>query len=245
MASVLRKRVNKKLPRAMTELISRVNTHGDSFVRAFDDKEPRMTQIAEEFEEIATKVKKMLGKSGELTLGGLGAAIGIIAAPFTGGMSLALAAGSVATATGVYLLIKNHLMAEDSAKLESLRKNVMEITEPMMKDLKEIKVSCDKLEQNPSDFKDMEEFQRLHDKVKTVSVFVFDQTEGLMVFIDEMQMLILNIIKLSQEESKTLTGMIVKSGDECKKLIQEFADVKEELQAFKLKTAVSKKCSIL
>lgn len=241
-----RRKVNRKLPPQLSELIIKLIEHADSFIRVFDNEESKMKGVERVFEKIGAEVKEKL-KTACLARGvGIGVGLlGLLAAPFTGGASLA-AAAAVGTVAGVTItvgaMIALFIIQNGSAeKLERLGKEFMKIVKPMNKELAEIMAISEKLEQKSTEIQDedmradMEEFQKVIRRVGSTSVQVKAELQKVIMFFSELVRLIMKVMKttLSPEEDKKLPGFIIKSGAQCRTIIRDFNETKKELQAFK------------
>lgn len=212
-----------------------------------------MKAIAKQFDKIAADVQKKLDNAddfmkGVLIGGGVGlgvAALGVLAAPFTGGASLVVSAGALAgsvggvAALGLFTCIVKALIESGGARdLEKLGKEFMELARPLNDHLREIKTLSNRLQQNAIEcvfMGKLNEIQRLFTRVTDVSEQVYVQMQRMMEFMGDLVRLVLIILKKisSPEQDKELTEKIVKSGTECWKTIREFQRMKEELQSFR------------
>lgn len=236
-----RRKVNRKLPPQLSELIIKLIEHADSFIGVFDNKESKMKGIEREFEKIGAEVKEKL-KTASLVRGvGIGVGLlGLLAAPFTGGASLAAAAAGFTISVGA--MIVQFIIENGSAeKLERLGKEFMKIVKPMNKELAEIMAISEELEQKSTEIQDedmradMEEFQKVIRRVGSTSVQLKAELQKVIIFLNELVRLIVKILKttLNIEEDKKLPGFIIKSGAQCRTIICDFSETKKELQAFK------------
>lgn len=248
-----RREVNRKLPPQLSELIIKLIEHADSFIRVFNNKEPRMREIERKFEKISAEVKEELEtadavKTGGLITGGVGVAVGVLgllAAPFTGGASLAVtaaASGGIVGVAGVTItvgaIIIEFIIKNGSAvKLQRLGEEFMEIVQPMNKHLAEIKAISETLKKKFIKIQnaDMKEIQALLSQVRSISVRATAELQKVVEFLSELVRLIMKIFKttLSSEEEKKLPDFITKSGAECRSIIRDFSGKKKELQTFK------------
>ncbi len=243
------RRGSKELPPNLSELMNKLIKHGASFIKVFDNSEPKMRQIVGEFQVIAKEVKEMQERTdtvrrGGAVIGGV-ALIGIIAGPFTGGASL-LAAGAAATG-GVAVVGANvtKVMKENGSatKVEKLGKEFLEIVETLKNDLEEIKTTCEKLEQQSAEVQakntltDVDEFQRT---IRRVSELRERSKKSLVVAVTVMEvignllLLFLGILRVTAtpEEDKKLRDSIIQSADQCQKVVVEFDKMKTELKDF-------------
>ncbi|XP_039635497.1 uncharacterized protein LOC120545315 [Perca fluviatilis] len=190
MAATPRPRWSKNLPPDLSELMNKLINHSASFIREFDSSKQKMRAIAGEFREIADEVRKMPKRTNEartprdiaraIVMGaGVGIAVMALAAPFTGGATLAVvgplavaagAAGGAGAARAVHVM-KNKKDKRRMKKVKRLEKEFMKIVEPLKKDLEEIKRMCEKLEQRSAGdqagktLADMEDFQKIMTQV--------------------------------------------------------------------------------
>ncbi|XP_039635480.1 uncharacterized protein LOC120545305 [Perca fluviatilis] len=271
MAFILR-RSNKDFPPNLSELMNTFITHTTSFIRKFASSEHRMKEIAGEFREISEEVRKMQKRTDKVrTAGavaggvGVGAVIGIgllvLAAPFTGGASLAavaplaVAAGAAAVggavAGGAAVVVGVNVtktMKENRSvnKVEELGKDFMEIIEPLKYNLEKIKKTCEKLEQRSAELQaektltDMEDFQRSLRQVSEVagrSEEVLSSAAILMSVIGGLLLLIVKVFRLNatHEEDNMLGNSIIQSADHCQKVVKDFDEMKKELKDFSVK----------
>ncbi|XP_039634611.1 uncharacterized protein LOC120544724 [Perca fluviatilis] len=110
MASRPRRRRSRDFPPDFSELMNTLKNHAASFIREFGSREQKMREIVREFREISDGVRKMqeitdrVRTVGAVT-GGVGIGLSVLAALFTGGVSLAVvllvaAAGGAVTGAG-------------------------------------------------------------------------------------------------------------------------------------------------
>lgn len=224
-----------------------LNRRGAAFVQDFDRQEPRMVQIAREFDRIAAKVKEIIDEADKVaTVGtvtavvGLGVtALGLIAAPFTGGGSLVAAAGAVTAVVGggvaITAKVVQFLRETDSGKdLERLGNEFMGIARPLNEDLKEIKVMARELQVDAADCYLAEKVRRVEDALRLVDD-ASGAVEEAIAFIKSLVQLILKLLMRisTDKEEDELTKKIVKSGEQCWKIINRFREVKTDLQGFR------------
>ncbi|KAK2863550.1 hypothetical protein Q5P01_003083 [Channa striata] len=219
----------------------------DSFIQVFDNSEDRMRQIAAEIQKLADDVKQMhTGTNGYRAVGGVMFTLGLVAVPFTGGMSLALA-GATATLGGVTVVgtnVKKMLRENHSAKtVDELGKEFMKIVEPMKNDLELIKTTCEKLENKSAEVQaehtlsDMEEFQRILTRVSELGK---KSEEALIVAVIVMNVIhdlisvMMSIFRVTAtpEVDQKLTDSIIQSADQSLKTVDEFERMKAELREF-------------
>ncbi|XP_039635483.1 uncharacterized protein LOC120545307 [Perca fluviatilis] len=151
--------------------------------------------------------------------GAAGAAV--IAA--VGTIGAGLAAGSAILVAGVNVT-KGRLESVSINKVEELGKDFMEMVEPLKKNLKEIKRTCEKLEKRSTELQtgitliDMLEFQRSLSELVRRGVLS--------------AMWNIFTITATPEEDRKLTDSIIQSADRCQKVIDELEKMKEELKDF-------------
>ncbi|KAA8578499.1 hypothetical protein FQN60_007279, partial [Etheostoma spectabile] len=175
-------------------LQSKISKDGLRSKKKMEQKPPeeKMRQIEGEFRKIADGVREIQEGAGRvITAGavagglGLGATVGlgilVVAAWFTGGVSLAvgllavavgLLAGGGTVARGAAVVFGGNVtkaMKENGSakKVEELGKEFMEMVEPLKNNLEKIKKTCEKLEDRSAELQagktltDMEDFQRI------------------------------------------------------------------------------------
>lgn len=123
--------------------------HATSFIQQFNSSESQMRQIVREFLKIAEELREMQSKTD--TVGTVGVVFvigGILAAPFTAGLSLAAGAtAAAAAATVVTTNVIKILSEKDKAKeVKKWGEEFMAKVRLMMKNLEDIKTICEKLE---------------------------------------------------------------------------------------------------
>lgn len=152
------RRWSKDLPEDLSQLMDKLIKYAASFIKAFDNSEPKMGRIVKEFQKIADEVRKMqettdrVRTAGAVT-GGTGIVVGILAALLTGGVSL-LGAGAAAVGGGVVFganTTQARIEKESAKKVEKLGEEFLEIVEPLKNDLEEIKTTCEQLEQQSAE----------------------------------------------------------------------------------------------
>lgn len=246
------------MPPDLSELMNKLTEHAASFITLFDNDEPKMRDIVRRFQKIAAEVRKNQETTdGARTAGTVGGGVGVgvgllalLAAPLTGGASLAVAAvatgagavGGAATVVGANI---SKIMTEKGSaeKVEKLGKEFMRIVEPLKNELQEIKTTCEKLEQRSTEaltddtLSDMEEFHmilrrvsKLKEKSKDMLVTVL---EG-MGIIGNLVTLLVRVIRVTAtpEEDQKLRDSILQSADQCQKVVYEFDKMKNELRNF-------------
>ncbi|XP_032363502.1 uncharacterized protein LOC116676646 [Etheostoma spectabile] len=236
MAYVPRRRWSKNLRPDLSELMNTFITHATSFIRRFANSEEKMRQIEGEFRKIADGVREIQEGAGRvITAGavagglGLGATVGlgilVVAAWFTGGVSLAvgllavavgLLAGGGTVARGAAVVFGGNVtkaMKENGSakKVEELGKEFMEMVEPLKNNLEKIKKTCEKLEDRSAELQagktltDMEDFQRILGQVPELA-----PSSGVVW-------------------SKKLGNTIIQSADLCQKVLNDLEKMREEL----------------
>ncbi|KAK2863589.1 hypothetical protein Q5P01_003122 [Channa striata] len=239
-----KRRDSKELPPNLSELMNKLSKAADSFIQVFDNSDDRMRQIVAEIQKLADDVKQMHRRTnGDRAVGGVMFMLGLVAVPFTGGMSLALA-----TLGGVTVLCTNvqkMLEENQSAKtVYELGKEFMKIVEPMKNDLELIKTTCEKLEKKSAEVQaehtlsDMEEFQRILTRVselgkKSEEALIVAVT--VMGVINNLITLLINVFRVtaSPEEDRKLTDSIIQSADQSLKTVNKFEKMKAELREFR------------
>lgn len=236
----------------VAQSVEDLNRRGAAFIRNFDQKEPRMVEIARKFDRIADKVKEIIkdadkaAMAGTVTaVAGLGvAALGLIAAPFTGGGSVVAAAGAVTALVGgtVAITAKVIQFLEESGnakELEQLGNEFMNIARPLNEELKDIKVMAQELQVEVADFYLSEKVRRVEDSLRLVDDTT-NAIENAITFIKSLVQLILKLLMriATNKEEEELTEKIVKSGEQCWKIINRFREVKGDLTGFKESMAI-------
>ncbi|XP_044189110.1 uncharacterized protein LOC122968169 [Thunnus albacares] len=253
------RRWSKDMPPDLSELMNKLTEHAASFIRLFDNDKPKMRHIVRRFQEIAAEVREMQETTdGVRTAGAVGGGVGVgvgllalVAAPFTGGASLVVAAGAAGTAaavggaaTVVGANISKTMKEKGSAeKVEELGKEFMEIVEPLKNKLQEIKTTCEKLEQRSTEaltdntLSDVREFHMILGRVSKLK----EKSEDILVIVLEGMGIIHNLILFllrvfrvtaTPEEDKKLRDSILQSADQCQKVVNEFDKMKNELGNF-------------
>lgn len=222
-----------------------INGRGAAFIRHFDRQEPRLIQIAETFDDITAEVQKLVQEAKAVRLGGAVTAgvgvgltvLGLVAAPLTGGTSLAVAGAATAlTAGGVAVtaeVMKNLKEKGGAKKLETLGREFMRVVGPLNEELKEIKAMSRQLRMDLAE-------QYLADRRKKItdSLQKMADTSGAIddavKFINVLIQLVLKLLQQlsTDKEDVELTNKIVESGDQCWKTIRHLRNMKEELQGF-------------
>lgn len=251
MASGPKRRHSKQLPPNLSELMDKLTEEAALFIQQFSTSEPRMREIVEEFLRISNKIKDMQWKMdtvrnvGAVT-GGAALVIGaaIVAAPFTGGMSLPFGAAAIGGVAVVAANIRKMMSESGSAKkVEELGKEFMAIVEPMKKNLEEIKMTCEKLEEKSAEAQaensltDVEELQRCLRQVselKEKSAGVLTESVSVLYAINQLLILIVSIFRVTAtpENDKRLEEAIIQSADQSQKVVNELYEMRNELGDF-------------
>lgn len=235
----------------LATIVTDFNHHRDSFIRKFDRKESRMMDIARQFDTIIERVNEIIQNANAAKTGGLigtGAGLGLVvvgclAAPFTAGAGLALAAGGAAGAAAGgavaigAVIVKDTKESGRAKEIEELGKEFMQLAEPLNEDLREIKALVIKMQQNAMEQHLMGRLGRIQGfftQVRGINEQVLTEIDNIMAFLRELVQLILIILKQisTSEHNREFTDKIVKSGDECRKAIREFKGMKKELLRF-------------
>ncbi|XP_039635380.1 uncharacterized protein LOC120545258 [Perca fluviatilis] len=238
MASTPRRGRSQDLPPPPdhSELMNKPKELAASFIREFDNREPKMRQIVGEFREISDEVRKMQERTDKVRKAGAGA-LGVTAL----GMLLGVAAGRAesaaltvaAGATGSAILVaganvtKGISESESVNKVAELGKVFMEIVERLKKHLEEIKRMCAELEETSAELqaeislKDMEVFQLTLRRVS-----ILGRSDGVMSM--------WNVVTptATPEKDRKLTDSIIKSADCCQEVVDDLKKMKEELKDF-------------
>lgn len=226
----------------VAQSLKEINVYGDAFIRHFDRQEPRLIQIAQTFERITAEVQKLAQEAKAVKLGGavttgVGIVLGLVAAPLTGGGSLAVAGAATAAAGGGVLIaaeVVKSLKEKGGAKeLETLGKEFMRVVGPLNEEFKEIKAMSRKLQMDLAK-------QCLADRRKNIadSLQKMADTSGTIdeavKFIDVLIHLVLKLLQQlsTDKDDVELTNKIVESSDQCWRTIQHLRRMKEELQGF-------------
>lgn len=242
-----RRRTSKELPPEFSELMNKLFKVAASFIREFDNKEPRMREIITEFQKIVDEVKEIRERTDRQRR----EARETVEAPFQNIRSswgFSLLAAPIAAADGTVLVISANvtkILSENGSvkKVEALGRDFTGIVEPLTKDLEEIKTTCEKLEQKSAELQaqyslsDMEDFQR---KVRSVSQLgnkgreVLEVVSGVLVRIGQMLALIVQVFRFTSnsEDDEKLKDVIVQSADKCQKVVDNFDQMKTELREF-------------
>ncbi|KAL4005163.1 hypothetical protein ACER0C_004876 [Sarotherodon galilaeus] len=217
--------------------------HATSFIQQFNSSESQMRQIVREFLKIAEKLREMQSKTDTVGTVGVGFLIGgILAAPFTAGLSLAALA--VGGATVVTTNVIKILSEKDKAKeVKKWGEEFMAKVRPMMKNLEEIKTICEKLEKESAEAQardtqtDVDEFQRTLRRVshlKEMSSGLLVVTETLLDVMGGLVMLIKKVFRVTAtpEEDQKLRDAILQPADQSQRVVTEFDKMRKELREF-------------
>ncbi|XP_030290958.1 uncharacterized protein LOC115592415 [Sparus aurata] len=248
MDSAPRRRESRDLPPGFTDLMNDIIKYAASFIKGFDLKESEMREIVREFNKISDEVRKMQETTDKArTVGGTVLALGILATPLTGGLSLlavAAAAGGGAVAVVGTNITKKIIENGSAKKVEDLGKQFMEKVKPLKEILEEIKTTCEKLEQKKTEvqagntLKDMEEFQRVLRRVAELgkrSGQVLDVAVMVMNIIGHLLRLFGIVFRVSAtpEQDREFRESIIQSADQCQRVFDNFDNMKEELKVFR------------
>lgn len=250
-----RQRLSRELPPSLSDLLNQLISAAASFIQRFDSSEDQIRQTAEDFRKVAEEVKNMQIKTDSrritgAVIGGATLVAGAILATglitVTGGASLIAFCISVGGAGVAQANIQKLLFTKEKAEyIEKLGKDFLELIEPLKEKLEEIKILCETLEEESSKvqaehaLKDVREFQMILRKVSELK----DRSKGpyfhavtLMEKIGAMLLVLINIftITASPEEDEKLRDSIIQSGDQCQKVTDEFAGLKDELHKFNM-----------
>ncbi|XP_028273803.1 apolipoprotein L4-like [Parambassis ranga] len=255
-----RRKGSKLLPPDLSELMNKLIEYGASFIKEFDTNEAEMRRIVDELKKIIEELKvEQERKNRQRKIGaavtGVGglAAAAVFAAPFTGGLSLAVAgavAGAAAAGGGGTVVHANvtklRLEAESANKVEKLGKEFQLIVEPLKKILEEIQTTCERLEQKSTELqakhtlRDMEEFKEILRRVSALKKRSEGAVETAVILIQEIANLLVFIVNVfrifpTPEADEKLRESIRESADQCQRLIDEFDQMKKELRSFETK----------
>lgn len=238
-------------------LLNKLRKNAFLFIQHFDRNESQMRNIVREFQSISNEVKEMqkitntTRKVGAITGGiGTGAILGVLVlAPFTGGLSLAVAAVGAATAVGGGATVVGSNITKiwsESRRAEQVEmwgEEFMKKVEPMKKNLEDIKMTCEDLEKKSAEAQaentvtDVEELQRTLRRVsrlKEMSSGLLFETNILLAFVDGLVKLIKQIFRVTAtpEEDQKLRDAIINSADQSQKIIEGFDKMTTELRKF-------------
>lgn len=194
-----------------------------------------ISEKSDVLEEKAVQEAKAVRLGGAVTAGmsvGL-TVLGLVAAPLTGGTSLAVAgaaaaltAGSVAATAEVVKSLKKKGGAKD---LETLGREFMRVVGPLNEELKEIKTMSRQLQMDLAEKYLADRRKKITDSLQKMA-----DTSGAIdeavKFINGLIQLVLKLLQQisSDKEDVELTNKIVK----CWKTIRHLSNMKEELQGF-------------
>lgn len=194
-----------------------------------------ISEKSDVLEEKAVQEAKAVRLGGAVTAGmsvGL-TVLGLVAAPLTGGTSLAVAgaaaaltAGSVAATAEVVKSLKKKGGAKD---LEALGREFMRVVGPLNEELKEIKTMSRQLQMDLAEKYLADRRKKITDSLQKMA-----DTSGAIdeavKFINGLIQLVLKLLQQisSDKEDVELTNKIVK----CWKTIRHLSNMKEELQGF-------------
>ncbi|XP_035770784.1 uncharacterized protein LOC118455555 [Neolamprologus brichardi] len=244
MASAPKKaRISNNPSPELHKLKNKLEDSAKSFTAEFDRSESSMRDIMREFRRISDEVEQMQRKTDTARKVGVGFLIGgILAAPFTAGLSLAAAAGGGATVvtTNVIKILSEEGKAK---KVEKWGEEFMAKVRPMKENLEEIKTICEKLEKESTEAQardsqiDVDEFQRTLRQVshlKEMSSGLLVITEILLDVMGNVVMLIKKVIRVTAtpEEDQKLRDAIKKAADQSQKIIEEFHKMRTKLKEF-------------
>lgn len=238
-------------------LLNKLRKNAFLFIQHFDRNESQMRNIVREFQSISNEVKEMQEKTdaarkkGAVTAGiGTGAILGVLVlAPFTGGLSLAVAGVGAATVVGGGATVVGSnitKMWSESRRAEQVEmwgEEFMRKVEPMKKNLEDIKMTCEDLEKKSAEAQaentvtDVEELQRTLRRVsrlKEMSSGLLFETNILLAFVDGLVKLIKQIFRVTAtpEEDQKLRDAIINSADQSQKIIEGFDKMRTELRKF-------------
>ncbi|XP_049459823.1 uncharacterized protein LOC125905702 [Epinephelus fuscoguttatus] len=227
-------------PLNFSDSTEKLMRHAASFISAFDVSEPKMRQIVGEFNKIIDEVTEMQQMTDEQRRKGVRmSGILMAVAPLTLGLSLIGAAVAAADVVGANKT-KIREEKESVKKVKELGKEFMEIVELLKNDLEEIKTTYEELEQRSAEgqaadtLSDMEEFQRIVGRVSELrrrTGEVLDVTVTVLALMRDLFMFILSVFRVTAtpEEDQKLRDSIIKSADQCQKVINAFDWMKVEL----------------
>ncbi|XP_042365883.1 uncharacterized protein LOC121960290 [Plectropomus leopardus] len=239
-----KRRHSMSSPASFSELINKLDDGAASFIHKFTSSKQDMLSIVREFEKVADDVRRMQRETDTARTVGAVVAVGsLVAAPFTGGLSLLAAEGGAAVVVGANIvkMIKEKGTVE---KVERLGKRFMELVEPLKSKVTEISEMCEELEERSigSQAKrvklDVEEFGWILDRVSELARRTKEvRTVFILVcsFMANMWGLILRIIRVttSTEDDEKLIESILKAADQCQKVVTECDRLKTKLEVFR------------
>ncbi|KAF3701620.1 hypothetical protein EXN66_Car017308 [Channa argus] len=225
-----RRRLSKELPPNLSDLLNKLIIHANAFIEQFDIREKVLKQIVREIEVIATKVKEMqkekLGRPWDLTL----------FVPFTEHWNFVAAEGDVAVVN-----VSKSQEKQYAEMVEKLGHKFNGIIEPLKNELKEIKTTCEKLEQESTEIlaahslSDMVQFQWILSRVSYLGKRSGGIMDMIMIWIKKIGdfvRLILSFFHLCDSEDKQLADVIIQSASQCRKIVLELDMMKTELTDF-------------
>ncbi|XP_047426078.1 uncharacterized protein LOC124996804 [Mugil cephalus] len=252
-----RRRNSKDLPPNFSELMNKLTEAAASFIKQFDNNEPQMWQIIRKMRTISERLKQMQETKdrdrrigARVIAGAVLTGVGILAAPFTGGLSFAAAVvGAAAVGEGggarvVYRnIIKQKREKESVQKVEDLGEELKKIIEPLKETLQEIKTTCEQLEQKSAEarteitLRDVEEFKEMLRRVpdlKETSGEVLDVTVMMIQMIRDLLAVIVAVFTFTStpEKDQKLRDAIIQSADQSEKVLNDFKRMKEALREF-------------
>ena len=253
MASAPRRRWSRELPPNLSKIMEDLNRHAASFIIGFDRRESEMRKSVEQFAEICKEVSNMQLNTDKVRTGGavtglLGATVfglGFVAAPLTGGASLAATAAAVGTVVLVGANVSKTMRESESVKkVEELGNQFMETVEPLKKILEDIQTTCEKLEQKKTEAQagdsllKVEEFKITLSRVSELGKRTGKVLDVAVTVIERIN----NLLKLfwavfsvsaTPEQDRKLRESIMQSADQCQKVMDNFDMMKGELKDFR------------
>ncbi|KAF3701668.1 hypothetical protein EXN66_Car017356 [Channa argus] len=212
MDSSVRKRWTREHQADFSALPADVSHHAALFIKLCDSNELRMRQVVDDLQDISAKLQRLQSRSEKCSvLGvfsaavGVGAALAVLIAQVSGGLSLAAsaAAGYVAAAAAVFAF-----RAKTSTTEEELVKKIKEfldIVTLLQSELENIQRLC-------------EDVQRESSGAETESVFSL-RTNVLQQF--------LTVAKL---RGSITAGCVTELSDQCENVFDQFRNVKRSLE---------------
>lgn len=242
MASVPRRK--KNIPAELLESLEKIVELIDKYIQMFGEKEGRMTAIQQGINLISKEIKEKLEtagkvKTGGLIVGGLGIfALGLVAAPFTGGGSLVAAAAVLGGAVAIGALIREFLLKDGRAeKIKNQGNEFRELITPIALKLAEIEKNCKKLVEMLANTEG-EDVKKLSEQITLVKSWIAaanKQAGELRESLKKTLDLISKVLEktLDNQEGQDLSNLVIESGDQCGKIISEFREGKTKLSEFK------------
>lgn len=252
MASSGRRRSSKLLPPQLCELMDTLIKQAQSFITAFDQREPGLTQTVGEIQEFIHQIDEMQKTAGMFTRGGgvsagLGLLIcvgGLSAAPFTSAASTnaVIVGGIVAAfgrAVGVVANVTRTVKENNfGKKVGKLGERFMQVVEPLRSEVEHIKTTCAELEEKSTGIRaecvlaDLEELEKILLELRTRSRKLSSVLLAVMQEINTTLRIITNFFRLTgrPEEDKCLSDVIINSGRCCQKVIYELEAMKKNLK---------------